>query len=129
MSDATAERPLVSIVAPVYNESATLPELVRRLVHTCAPLEARYRFEFVLVDDGSSDDTLQVLRALTTSEPSIDLQPITWFATSLMISAFHSSVEPPGPFARHRDKVSVTRSTDSRWLMKRGRFSRFLQKR
>jgi len=67
--------------------------------------------------------------ALTTSEPSIDRHPITWFGTSLMISAFHSTSAPPGPFARQRESVSVTRSTDSRCLMKRGRFSRSRQKR
>jgi len=71
MSNTISERPLVSIVAPVYNEGSTLPELVRRLVQACAPLEARYQFEFVLVDDGSSDDSLQVLRTLTTSEPRL----------------------------------------------------------
>ena len=37
-------------------------------------------------------------------------------------------VVPPGP-ARQRESVSVTRSTDSRWRMKRGRFSRLRQKR
>lgn len=57
-------RPLVSVVAPVYNEAAVLPELVERLGRVAATLEAEYRFEFVLVDDGSSDGSLQVARTL-----------------------------------------------------------------
>jgi glycosyltransferase involved in cell wall biosynthesis len=67
---ATATRPLVSIVAPVYNESATLPEFVRRIAAVCDTL-TRYAAEIVLVDDGSTDDTLQVARTLIEIEPRL----------------------------------------------------------
>ena len=67
---ATATRPLVSIVAPVYNESATLPEFVRRIAGVCDTL-TRYAAEIVLVDDGSTDDTLQVARTLIEIEPRL----------------------------------------------------------
>ncbi len=68
----TPHRPLlISIVAPVYNEARTLRELVRRLVATCATLETRYQFEFVLVDDGSSDETVDVARQLIATEPRL----------------------------------------------------------
>ncbi len=63
--------PLISIVAPVYNESATLVEFVSRLSSSCAPLTNRYRFEFVFVDDGSRDDTLQKACALIATEPRL----------------------------------------------------------
>jgi glycosyltransferase involved in cell wall biosynthesis len=66
-----SDLPLISIVAPVYNESATLRELVRRLATACAPLERRYRFEFILVDDGSVDDTLELARSLAAVEPRL----------------------------------------------------------
>ena len=65
------DHPLISIVAPVYNESRTLAELVTRLAAACRPLEDRYRFEFVLVDDGSVDDTLEKARALVRGEPRL----------------------------------------------------------
>ena len=55
----TDPRPLISIVAPVYNEAATLPEFVRRIGAVCDTLQSRYRAEIVLVDDGSTDDTLR----------------------------------------------------------------------
>src|SRR5690349_5391957 len=64
-------RPLVSVVAPVYNEAATLRELVERLAAAVVGLELRYQFEFVLVDDGSSDPTLPVARELTGVEPRL----------------------------------------------------------
>src|SRR4051812_29141197 len=63
--------PLVSIVAPVYNESKTMPELVRRLAAVCGSLEERYRFEFILVDDGSGDRTLEIGRELIVIEPRL----------------------------------------------------------
>lgn len=61
-------RPLLSIVAPVFNEAATLPELVSRIVEATRSLEDRYAFDFVLVDDGSTDTSLEVARRLTLSE-------------------------------------------------------------
>jgi glycosyltransferase involved in cell wall biosynthesis len=62
---------LISIVAPVYNESATLPEFVRRIGAVCDTLKGRYSSEIVLVDDGSTDDTLAVARNLIDSEPRL----------------------------------------------------------
>ena len=47
--------PEFSIVAPVYNEAATLDELVRRLMAVCR--DTGRTFEIVLVDDGSEDDS------------------------------------------------------------------------
>ncbi len=64
-------RPLVSIVAPVYNEAATLAEFVSRLARATAELEARYHFEFVLVDDGSTDGSLKLARSLIQMEPRL----------------------------------------------------------
>ncbi|HEY6509718.1 MAG TPA: glycosyltransferase family 2 protein, partial [Vicinamibacterales bacterium] len=64
-------KPLVSIVAPVYNEAATLAEFVTRLARATAELEARYNFEFVLVDDGSTDGSLKLARSLIQMEPRL----------------------------------------------------------
>lgn len=63
--------PLVSVVAPVYNEAGALPELVDRLGRVASSLESQYRFEFILVDDGSSDRSLAVARGLTDVEPRL----------------------------------------------------------
>ena len=59
---------LVSIVAPVYNEATTLDEFVGRLSAVASELGARYAFEFVLVDDGSTDDSLQQAKAAIARE-------------------------------------------------------------
>jgi len=46
----------VSIVIPVYNEEAIVSELMSRLQKVTRDL--LYNFEFILVDDGSTDNTL-----------------------------------------------------------------------
>jgi glycosyltransferase involved in cell wall biosynthesis len=63
--------PLVSVVLPVYNEGATLPELLRRLADVAAALRIRYAWEFVLVDDGSTDDTLRIAEQLAAADSRI----------------------------------------------------------
>ena len=62
---------LVSIVAPVYNEATTLGEFTARLVAAAGALETRYVFEFVLIDDGSTDGTLEVAKGLIAAEPRL----------------------------------------------------------
>ncbi len=56
-------RPYISVVVPVYNEAANIQALHQRLV---AALDALGRpWEAVLVDDGSADNSLELLRLLT----------------------------------------------------------------
>jgi len=50
----------VSIVVPVYNNEASLDELVRRLTAVLEPRHAPY--EIVLVDDGSADASWKIIQ-------------------------------------------------------------------
>jgi biofilm PGA synthesis N-glycosyltransferase PgaC len=53
-----APDPLVSIIVPAYNECKVIGNCVESI------LNSRYRnFEIILVDDGSKDDTLDVMRS------------------------------------------------------------------
>lgn len=61
-------RPLISVVAPFYNEEASLERLIARLAVIADKLAGRYRFEFVLVDDGSRDGSLALAQRLAESE-------------------------------------------------------------
>jgi glycosyltransferase involved in cell wall biosynthesis len=54
--------PLLSIVVPIYNERPTVEELLRRV--RSAPLDG-LRSEVVIVDDGSTDGTREILQRLT----------------------------------------------------------------
>src|SRR5258705_2504025 len=68
-----ARRPLVSIVLPVFNEAETLPRLLQRLDQVARSLASRYSFEFVLVDDGSKDRTIEAAEELAAMDERIRL--------------------------------------------------------
>ena len=52
---------LVSIVVPVYYNAASLPALAERLAAFAAGQPAHH-FEFIYVDDGSGDNSFEVLK-------------------------------------------------------------------
>src|SRR5271165_5197721 len=58
---------LLSVVAPVYDEEELVEEFVRR---TCAAI-ADYTFELVLVNDGSSDSTPELLDHIAAEDPRV----------------------------------------------------------
>jgi dolichol-phosphate mannosyltransferase len=55
-------QPTYSFIVPVFNEEATLPELYRRLSTVMDSMDGAV--ELVLVDDGSSDRSLAMMREL-----------------------------------------------------------------
>ncbi len=54
---------LISIVIPVYYNAESLPALADRLAALAAS-QPEHRFEFIYVDDGSGDNSYEVLRGL-----------------------------------------------------------------
>ncbi len=66
-----AENPNLSVVLPVLNEEANLPELHRRLQAVLAGLKLSY--EIVYVDDGSTDGSVELLRRWAEADEKIAL--------------------------------------------------------
>lgn len=58
-----SERRLVSILVPCYNEEAVLHEFYRRTVQVIDNIP-QYDFQFMFVNDGSQDHTLDIMREL-----------------------------------------------------------------
>jgi dolichol-phosphate mannosyltransferase len=57
----------ITIVVPLFNEEAVIPELHRRLTTAMSALEDQY--DIIYVDDGSSDGTLALLASLHLADP------------------------------------------------------------
>lgn len=63
----SSDTPDFSVVIPILNESGTLPELCRRL--DAVIRELGHRWEVIVVNDGSTDDSIGVLLALRRQYP------------------------------------------------------------
>lgn len=66
------KRTPVSIVMPTYNRADTLAEVVRTTQRLCAD----YVFEWIIIDDGSTDHTSSVLEALARETPNLRFESI-----------------------------------------------------
>lgn len=61
----------LSIIIPIYNEAASLPDLCAESVAMLSELELRY--EILALDDGSQDDSVPVLRRLQENIPQLKI--------------------------------------------------------
>ena len=66
---ASSDQEFISIVMPVYREAAHIGEVLSA-AHD-ALLAADVRFEFILVDDGSPDNTWKELQELSAQFPML----------------------------------------------------------
>lgn len=64
---------LLSLIVPCYNEEVALPIFYKEIVKIAAKLEHKYELnlECLIVDDGSSDNTLQVAKDLKKEDERI----------------------------------------------------------
>ena len=78
----------LSIIIPAYNEATRLE---KSLIHVADYLEAKpYRAEIVVVDDGSEDDTLAVVKRVS-ERPSV---PVRGSDRSCHASPFSTRFSP-----------------------------------
>ena len=64
-----SDRPRISVVVPVHNEAENLPELYGRLSSVLGEVGAAY--EIIVVNDGSTDGSLPLLRDLHARDPRV----------------------------------------------------------
>lgn len=85
-----AGRPLVSIVAPAFNEADIVTRNLTRLVEYLDALTDRWRFELIVVDDGSTDGTGDLARAFaaTRDDVRVHRHPINFGLGQALRSGF-----------------------------------------
>lgn len=60
----------ICIIVPCYNEQAMIPLLYETLVKTTDAIEG-HTFEFLLVDDGSKDNTMKEILEIAKIDPRV----------------------------------------------------------
>lgn len=63
---------LISIIIPVHNEAPNLQKLYEELEQHSSRMP-RYAFEFIFVDDGSTDESIAMIETLATQDPRVRL--------------------------------------------------------
>ena len=64
-------QPLISLIIPCYNEQEVIELCFARIQSSIASLLAEYRFEIIFVNDGSTDNTLNILHQLKADHASV----------------------------------------------------------
>jgi glycosyltransferase involved in cell wall biosynthesis len=73
VSAAQDPRPLVTVVIPAYNEALLLMGSLTAIHDYMESLTDRYRYEMLIVDDGSTDETPAIAAAFAASRPHVRL--------------------------------------------------------
>lgn len=92
----------LSVVVPALDEAGSLPELLQRIDASCAGIGLRH--EVLVVDDGSTDGTPQLLRELAPRHPA--LRPV------VLVRNYGKSAALSAGFARVRGALVVTMDAD-----------------
>jgi glycosyltransferase involved in cell wall biosynthesis len=79
----------LSIVVPVYNEEENITDLISAI--TAAMRDYSESYEIVLIDDGSTDDSFVLLKALARKDPHIRLIRfgVNYGQTAALSAGFH----------------------------------------
>lgn len=64
-------KPILSIVVPVFNEDKVLSIFHAKASESLRPLEDRFDIEFVFVDDGSWDNSFQILKEISRKDTRV----------------------------------------------------------
>jgi len=92
----------LSLVIPVFNERDNLEPLMREIAGSLAG--TRWRYEILMVDDGSTDGTDEVLRRLAATHP--ELRVVRFVRNAGQTAAMDAG------FRRARGRVVVTLDAD-----------------
>ena len=69
----TTDRPMVSVVVPAFNEELIIRDSLAAIADELTRLEKRFRWEILVVDDGSTDATPTIVAEVAADEPRVRL--------------------------------------------------------
>jgi glycosyltransferase involved in cell wall biosynthesis len=70
-SSSTFKKPFVSIVVPAFNEAAIIEKNLSTLCEYAKSLESEYRWELIIVNDGSTDETGDLAEAFAHTRDNV----------------------------------------------------------
>ncbi len=71
VSEDASDRPLISLVVPAYNEALILEQNLSQLCEHMAQLSHEFRWEAIIVNDGSRDETAVLADAFAAAVPEV----------------------------------------------------------
>jgi glycosyltransferase involved in cell wall biosynthesis len=95
-------KPVVSIISPAYNEAGTIPELVMRVSKVME--KSNCSWEFLVVNDASTDNSRDVMRTLQKKYPS--LRPLNHVRNSGQTACFSTG------FREAKGDIVITMDSD-----------------
>ncbi len=70
-SQGLSQRPVISVIVPIFNEDEVIPELYRRMVAVLGVIGQPW--ELICVNDGSRDESLSTLLSLREQDPRVKI--------------------------------------------------------
>ncbi len=87
------QRKMISVVVPIYNEGSNVERLLLSLRKVTGGLTA-YQWQYVFVDDGSTDDSLEILEREAAADPAIKVVALSRnFGKEIALTAGLESVQ------------------------------------
>ncbi len=94
----------LSVVVPIYNEVETIPLLVERITEVLERMSITY--EFICVDDGSTDGSVELLKEIARNQETVEFQAV------LLRRNYGQSAAMSAGFNQARGKAIVTLDGD-----------------